>query len=120
MYLSRTIGGIEYNVYNICTFPADIEATGEFATGSADLNSYTMLVNIYKLFNEGRLLYDYIPPYRIPLTGRPGVYRYIKPLIHFNRYNISKKWLNDEATTTKTDFINMFKHYAQEVNNYIY
>ena len=120
MYLSRTIGGIEYNVYNICTFPADIEATGEFATGSADLNSYTMLVNIYKLFNEGRLLYDYIPPYRIPFTGRPGVYRYIKPLIHFNRYNISKKWLNDEATTTKTDFINMFKHYAQEVNNYIY
>ena len=120
MYISRTIGGIEYNVYNICTFPADIEATGEFATGSADLNSYTMLVNIYKLFNEGRLLYDYIPPYRIPLTGRPGVYRYIKPLIHFNRYNISKKWLNDEATTTKTDFINMFKHYAQEVNNYIY
>jgi hypothetical protein len=120
MYLSRTIGGIEYNVYNICTFPADIEATGEFATGSADLNSYTMLVNIYKLFNEGRLLYDYIPPYRIPLTGRPGVYRYIKPLIHFNRYNISTKWLNDEATTTKTDFINMFKHYAQEVNNYIY
>jgi hypothetical protein len=120
MYLSRTIGGIEYNVYNICTFPADIEATGEFATGSADLNSYTMLVNIYKLFNEGRLLYDYIPPYRIPLTGRPGVYRYIKPLIHFNRYNISTKWLNDEATTTKTDFINMFKHYAQEVNNYIF
>jgi len=120
MYLSRTIGGIEYNVYNICTFPADIEATGEFATGSADLNSYTMLVNIYKLFNEGRLLYDYIPPYRIPLTGRPGVYRYIKPLIHFNRYNILTKWLNDEATTTKTDFINMFKHYAQEVNNYIY
>ena len=120
MYLSRTIGGIEYNVYNICTFPADIEATGEFATGSADLNSYTMLVNIYKLFNEGRLLYDYIPPYRIPLTGRPGVYRYIKLLIHFNRYNISKKWLNDGVTTTKTDFINMFKHYAQEVNNYIY
>jgi hypothetical protein len=36
------------------------------------------------------------------------------------RYNISTKWLNDEATTTKTDFINMFKHYAQEVNNYIY
>ena len=120
MYLSRTIGGIEYNVYNICTFPADIEATGEFATGSADLNSYTMLVNIYKLFNEGRLLYNYIPPYRIPLTGSPGVYRYIKPLIHFNRYNISKKWLNDGVTTTKTDFINMFKHYAQEVNNYIY
>ena len=120
MYLSRMIAGVEKKVHVICYIPDDIEATGTFATGSADLNSYTMLVNIYKLFNEGRLLYDYIPPYRIPLTGRPGVYRYIKPLIHFNRYNISKKWLNDGVTTTKTDFINMFKHYAQEVNNYIY
>jgi hypothetical protein len=120
MYLSRVISGVEYNVYNICTFPADIEAEGEFATGSADLNSYTMIVNIYKLFNEGRLLYNYIPPYRIPLTGRPREYRYIKPAIHFNRYKLSKDWLNDGSTMTKTDFINMFKHYAQEVNNYIY
>ena len=120
MYLSRVISGVEYNVYNICTFPADIEAEGEFATGSADLNSYTMIVNIYKLFNEGRLLYNYIPPYRIPFTGRPGEYRYIKPAIHFNRYKLSKNWLNDGSTMTKTDFINMFKHYAQEVNNYIY
>ena len=120
MYLSRVIGGIEYNVYNICSFPADIEAEGEFATGSADLNSYTMIVNIYKLFNEGRLLYNYLPPYRVPLTGRPGEYRYIKPAIHFNRFKLSKMWLNDGATMTKTDFINMFKHYAQEVNNYIY
>jgi hypothetical protein len=121
MYLSRIIGGVEYSVYNICTFPADIEAEGEFATGSADLNSYTMIVNIYKLFNEGRLLYNYIPPYRVPLTGRTGEYRYIKPAIHFNKYKLSKDWLNDGwSTMTKTDFINMFKHYAQEVNNYIY
>ena len=120
MYLSRVIGGVEYSVYNICTFPADIEADGEFATGSADLNSYTMIVNMYKLFNEGRLLYNYLPPYRVPLTGRPGEYRYIKPAIHFNRYKLSKDWLNDGSTMTKTDFINMFKHYAQEVNNYIF
>jgi hypothetical protein len=120
MYLSRTIDGIKYNVYSICTFPADIEAEGEFATGSADLNSYTMIVNIYKLFNEGRLLYNYLPPYRIPITQRPGEYSYIKPAIHFNRYKFSKNWLNNGAATTKTDFINMFKHYAQEVNNYIF
>jgi hypothetical protein len=121
MYLSRIIGGVEYSVYNICTFPADIEAEGEFATGSADLNSYTMVVNIYKLFNEGRLLYNYLPPYRVPLTGRTGEYRYIKPAIHFNKYKLSKDWLNDGwSTMTKTDFINMFKHYAQEVNNYIF
>ena len=120
MYISRVIGGVEYSVYNICTFPADIEAEGEFATGSSDLTSNVMLFRIYKLFNEGRLLYNYLPPYRIPLTGRPGEYRYIKPAIHFNRYKLSKDWLNDGSTMTKTDFINMFKHYAQEVNNYIY
>jgi hypothetical protein len=120
MYLSRTIDGIKYNVYSICTFPADIEAEGEFATGSADLNSYTMIVNMYKLFNEGRLLYNYLPPYRISITQRPGEYSYIKPAIHFNRYKFSKNWLNNGAATTKTDFINMFKHYAQEVNNYIF
>ena len=120
MYLSRTIDGIKYNVYSICTFPADIEAEGEFATGSADLNSYTMIVNMYKLFNEGRLLYNYLPPYHIPITQRPGEYSYIKPAIHFNRYKFSKNWLNNGAATTKTDFINMFKHYAQEVNNYIF
>ena len=120
MYISRVIGGVEYSVYNICTFPADIEAEGEFATGSSDLTSNVMLFRIYKLFNEGRLLYNYLPPYRIPITGRPGEYRYIKPAIHFNRYKLSKDWLNDGSTMTKTDFINMFKHYAQEVNNYIY
>ena len=31
-----------------------------------------------------------------------------------------KDWLNDGVKKIKTDFINMFKHYAQEVNNYIY
>jgi hypothetical protein len=120
MYLSRTIDDIEYNIYSICTFPADIEAEGEFATGSADLNSYTMIVNMYKLFNEGRLLYNYLPPYRIPITQRPGEYSYIKPAIHFNRYKLPKNWLKNGTETTKTDFINMFKHYAQEVNNYIF
>jgi hypothetical protein len=79
-----------------------------------------MLFRIYKLFNEGRLLYNYTPPYRIPIAGRPGEHRYIKPAIHFNRYHVSRQWLKDEETTTKTDFINMFKHYAQELNNYIY
>ena len=120
IYLSRTVGGVEYNIYSICTFPADIEAEGEFASGSSDLTSNVMLFRIYKLFNEGRLLYNYTPPYRIQIAGRPGEHRYIKPAIHFNRYHVSRQWLKDGETTTKTDFINMFKHYAQELNNYIY
>jgi hypothetical protein len=41
-----------------------------------------------------------------------GTYWFIQ-LLENNR-------LNNGAATTKTDFINMFKHYAQEVNNYIF
>jgi hypothetical protein len=46
-------------------------------------------------------------------------YSYIKPEIHFNQYYDSKMWI-PLYETTKEDFINMFKHYAEEVKNYLY
>ena len=124
MYLSRMIAGVEKVVHVICYIPDDIEATGTFATGSADLNSYTMLVNIYKLFNEGRLLYNYLPPYNVPIEGTTNRYTYLKPQIHFNRIRGINNWLRksnyDTTLLTKQEFINRFKHYAQEINNYIF
>ena len=124
MYLSRMIAGVEKVVHVICYIPDDIEATGTFATGSADLNSYTMLVNIYKLFNEGRLLYNYLPPYNVPIEGTTNRYTYLKPQIHFNRIRSINNWLRksnyDTTLLTKQEFINRFKHYAQEINNYIF
>jgi len=124
MYLSRMIAGVEKKVYVICYIPDDIEATGTFATGSADLNSYTMLVNIYKLFNEGRLLYNYLPPYNIPRPGTTNQYIYLKPQIHFNKIRTIDNWVRksnyDPKLLTKEEFVNRFKHYAQEINNYIY
>ena len=124
MYLSRMIAGVEKKVYVICYIPDDIEATGTFATGSADLNSYTMLVNIYKLFNEGRLLYNYLPPYNIPRPGTTNQYIYLKPQIHFNKIRTIDNWVRksnyDPKLLTKEEFLNRFKHYAQEINNYIY
>ena len=120
IYLSRSIGYKEYEVYNICTIPADIEAGGIFATGSSDLTSEVMLFGIYRLFNEGRLLHKYIPPYRIEYMYEGTLeYSYIKPEIHFNQYYDSKMWI-PLYETTKEDFINMFKHYAEEVKNYLY
>ena len=120
IYLSRSIGYKEYEVYNICTIPADIEAGGIFATGSSDLTSEVMLFGIYRLFNEGRLLHQYIPPYRIEYMYEGTLeYSYIKPEIHFNQYYDSKMWI-PLYETTKEDFINMFKHYAEEVKNYLY
>ena len=120
IYLSRSIGYKEYEVYNICTIPADIEAGGIFATGSSDLTSEVMLFGIYRLFNEGRLLHQYIPPYRIEYMYEGTLeYSYIKTEIHFNQYYDSKMWI-PLYETTKEDFINMFKHYAEEVKNYLY
>ena len=124
MYLSRMIAGVEKVVHVICYIPDDIEATGTFATGSADLNSYTMLVNIYKLFNEGRLLYNYLPPYNVPIEGTTNIYTYLKPQIHFNRIRTINNWVRksnyDTTLLTKKEFIDRFKHYAQEINNYIF
>ena len=124
MYLSRMIAGVEKVVHVICYIPDDIEATGTFATGSADLNSYTMLVNIYKLFNEGRLLYNYLPPYNVPIEGTTNRYTYLKPQIHFNRIKTINNWVRksnyDTTLLTKKEFIDRFKHYAQEINNYIF
>jgi len=124
MYLSRIIAGVEREIYVICYIPDGIEATGTFATGSADLNSYTMLVNIYKLFNEGRLLHNYLPPYNVLVGGTTDRYTYLKPQIHFNRIKRINNWLrksdNDITLLTKDEFVNRFKHYAQEINNYIF
>jgi len=124
IYLSRTIAGTNYIVYEICHIPADIEVSGTFATGSTDLTSNTMLFRIYKLFNEGRLLHNYLPPYNIRRAGTTNQYIYIKPQIHFNRFQSVNNWLNvsnsDKTLITKEELINRFKHYAQEVNNYTF
>jgi hypothetical protein len=122
IYLSRNIGGKEHIIYDICVIPADIEPTGIFATGSTDLSSNTMLFRICKLFDEGKLLHNYLPPYCIPIEDDDdGYYQYIKPAIHFNRYNKLYQWFwNNNKPVTKDEYIEMFKHYAQEINNYTF
>jgi len=124
IYLSRMIAGSNCIAYEICHMPADIEVSGTFASGSTDLTSSTMLVNIYKLFNEGRLLHNYLPPYNIRRPGTTNEYTYIKPQIHFNRIQSLNNWLHvsnrNKTLITKEELINRFKHYAQEVNNYIF
>jgi len=124
IYLSRKIGSKKYKVYDICTIPADIEPTGIFSTESADLASYTMLVRIFKLFNDGKLLHNYVPLYCIKIEDddEEAYYQYIKPAIHFNNYNKLYQWLwkNRDEHITKDEFIDMFKHYAEEINNQIY
>jgi hypothetical protein len=118
LYLSRTLGGVEYNIYNLCTIPAIIEIDGEFASGSADITSSTMLFRIYKLFNDGMLLYNYVPPYHYVSATQFLNHVFVKIFIHFNSFRTCKKWIKDD--TTKEQFINMFKRYAEEINSAIY
>ncbi len=117
VYIYRIIGGVKYKVHEICTIPANIETNGDFATNALNLTSYNMLFSIFKLFNEGRLLHNYLPPYR-------NEYGYIKPEIHFNRIKTVNHWLKQSESNnkllTKEELINRFKHYAQEINNFIF
>ena len=118
LYLSRTLGGVEYNIYNLCTIPAIIEIDGEFASGSADITSSTMLFRIYKLFNDGMLLYNYVPPYHYVSATQNLNHVFVKIFIHFNSFRTRKQWIKDD--TTKEQFIAMFKRYAEEINSCIY
>ena len=118
LYLSRTLGGVEYNIYNLCTIPAIIEIDGEFASGSADITSSTMLFRIYKLFNDGMLLYNYVPPYHYVSATQFLNHVFVKIFIHFNSFRTRKQWIKDD--TTKEQFISMFKRYAEEINSCIY
>ena len=118
LYLSRTLGGVEYDIYELCTIPAIIEIDGEFASGSADITSSTMLFRIYKLFNDGMLLYNYVPPYHYVSATQNLNHVFVKIFIHFNSFRTCKKWIKDD--TTKEQFMNMFKRYAEEINSAIY
>jgi hypothetical protein len=114
----RQFGDFNFKIYHICTIPSNIEPTGEFATNSNDLSSTTMLFRIFKLFNEGRLLHKYVPPYCI--RGN-GYYEYIALMIHFNRYQWYSDWtIKGNVTKTKKEIVDMFINYAQEINNYSY
>ena len=116
----RKFGDETYKIYDLCTIPADVESDNDFATASTDLTSNVMLFRIFKLFNEGRLLHNYVPPYYI-IDG-PYI-KYINLMIHFNRYKTSGDWLYDKETRlerNKKEFIDMFKSYASEINNFIY
>jgi hypothetical protein len=37
----------------------------------------------------------------------------------FNKYRKTDDWIKDD-NMTKEEFVNLFKHYAEEINNYVY
>jgi len=124
--ITRNFGDNDYVIYDLCCIPADIEHTGSyFQTHSTDLTSATMIHNIITLFDNGLLLSNYVPPYYNVIDDESGrQYKKIINLgIHFNNYSKIEYWLFDKfaenKNRTKEEFIDMFKHYAQEVKSFI-
>lgn len=118
-----------HEVFTVCVIPLGLGVGSDatFNTQSADLNSESMIFTIHKLFNEGKLLKNYLPPYfdrEFDSNGREHR-TYISLLIHFNKYKYTSDWLVKEETRDRRlifknteEFIDMFKTYASEINNY--
>ncbi len=102
--ITRKIGPFDlYIKKNLCYIPADIDQT---ETGSTDIASTVCLFSIYKLFNDGKLLETYIPPYNV--NGR-----IIKPFIHFNNMTLNN-W-----NKPRDEQIRLLTHYLQEIRRYL-
>lgn len=123
----RKFGNTNYRIYNICTIPVNIgnERDDLIKTGSNDVASSVMITHIYKLFYEGRLLCNYVPPYHNLINNYYK--QYIDLGIHFNRYKYMKDWIYEldhfEYPTTiksKDEVLRMFVLYLDEIKNFIY
>ena len=123
----REFGDIDYKIYTICTIPVNIgnDSGDLIKTDSNDVASSVMITYIYKLFYEGRLLSNYVPPYHNLINN---YYRqYIDLGIHFNRYKNMNNWLYELdhfghpiKTKSKDEVLRMFVFYLDEIKNFIY
>jgi len=102
VYIYRLFGKTKFKILTIFVFPADIEVKD---TGSADLTSATLVLKIFELFNNGKLMETYLPPYKINDF-------YLLPDINYNDYNDVNKWI----TMSRKKKIDLFKRMATEIN----
>jgi hypothetical protein len=102
IYVYRLFGNIKFKILTIFSFPADIEVED---TGSSDMTSATLTVKIEQLFNNGKLMETYLPPYNVD-----GFY--LLPDIDYNAYNDINKWIYMD----KIERIELFKRMATEIN----
>jgi hypothetical protein len=94
LYLSRTIGDIDYLIYNVCTIPANIKEIIEKINSenkehiyySSEISSEVLLNYIVKLFNNGKLLYSHAPPYFVKN------HVYLRTNVDFDSCKIEKQW----------------------------
>jgi len=102
VYIYRLFGKTKFKIQTIFVFPADIEVKD---TGSSDLTSATLILKIFELFNNGKLMETYLPPYKINNF-------YLLPDIDYNAYNDINKWV----TMSYKKKIDLFKRMSTEIN----
>ena len=102
VYIYRIFGNTKFKILTLFVFPSNIEVMD---TGSADITSSTLLLKIIELFNNGKLMETYLPPYQIDDF-------YLLPDINYNAYNDVNKWI----TMRRKKKIDLFKRMATEIN----
>lgn len=116
VYLTRTIGDIDYLIYNVCTIPANIKEIIEKINSegkehiyySSEISSDVLLNYIIKLFNSGKLLYSHAPPYFIKNNI------YTRTNVNFDVCKTEKDWDKNPREQVK-----MFISLMEDVKKYI-
>jgi hypothetical protein len=104
IFIQRAIGDVMMTIHEVCTILADV-STEE--AHSSDISSDIFIDIVYDLFNYGRLLKTYMPPYKDKNN------EFIKPMIHFNRYKTTEQW----EKPTREEQLAMFVHYLDEIRH---
>ncbi len=110
IYISRIIGDIEFIVFNLCVIPGDLEIENTRTSGAT---SAVFLSKLYDLFNDGGLLYTYLPPYCFFDDHNNPIF--IKENIHFNNYRTLEHWIQH----SREEQIRLFLHYLGEISNFV-
>lgn len=116
--IDRKIGDINYNIFYLCSVLGDVEPEEFKQDGhtSRDISSGVFVINLFKLFNSGKLLNNYVPPYYDYNTKQ-----IIRLMIHFNNFRKPEQWLYNESDSKKSrqEQLVMFKRYLDEISTYV-
>lgn len=104
----RYLGGMKILIADVCLIPADFEVR---ETGSADISSDIFVFSLYKLFNDGKLLLNYLPNYKDYSDGSERLFK-----IPVNFKNISKE---SQWSMTRTRKLDIFKSYLEDIRQYL-
>jgi hypothetical protein len=85
--------------------PSDIEPSD---TGSTNISSSVFELNLKNIFDRGRLLHTYLPPYFIENQN------YIKAQIHAVNYDTIESWENKSRSEQIRIFINLSEELEKE------